>query len=142
MIESSFMNPVLGHITGKWGERIHPVTRKKSFHSGVDLGVPEGTQIKAPANGKVILVDKLDDDSGGLQLKIQHHLPEGDFITGYAHLKGIEVSLGMQVNKGDIIAISGHTGIGTGPHLHFTLRTGILPHSATIDPLLYFDFKS
>jgi len=137
IMNKQFINPVKGKVTSKYGDRIHPVTKAKKFHNGVDIGIPIGTTIVSPANGKVILADTLDDDAGGLQLKIQHD----GFVTGYAHLSKILVKVGDIVKQGDIVCKSGNSGAGTGAHLHFTLRKGTNPSGTTIDPLTMFDFK-
>ena len=63
-MNKDFINPVKGRISGSWGKRIHPVSKKESFHNGVDIAVPEGTKILCPADGKVIMADVLDDDAG------------------------------------------------------------------------------
>ena len=137
-MDKNFINPVKGRISGFWGKRIHPVSKKESFHNGVDVAVAEGTPILCPANGKVIMADVLDDNAGGIQLKIQ----ADGFIFGFAHCKSLKVRSTEEVFQGEVVAYSGHTGIGTGPHLHFTVRKGTNPNGITCNPLDYFDFKS
>ena len=108
--------PVKGRITSPFGDRIHPVTKVKTFHNGIDISCVEGSEVVCPADGRVILVDNIDDTSGGLQLVIQH----GNFRTGYAHLSKINVKMSEKVKTGQVVALTGNTGIGTGSHLHFT----------------------
>jgi murein DD-endopeptidase MepM/ murein hydrolase activator NlpD len=77
------------------------------------------------------------DTKYGLSVIIKHDYQyNGQFIqTGYAHLSKINVSVGMTINRGDII---GYTGTwGTGPHLHFTLRIG----DQKVNPTILFPYK-
>lgn len=147
-MNKAFINPVIGRITCLFGNRIHPVTKQKQFHSGVDIAVVEGTPIKCPADGLVMMADSEEQskDHGGFELKVLHTVTEEgrlvNYVTGYAHLKEIKVKKGERVLQGNVIALSGHTGIGTGPHLHFTLRQNSNINAPTIDPLKHFDFKS
>lgn len=86
-------------------------------HSGVDMAAPEGTPVKASADGVVILAH---DDlfyTGGTVL-VEH----GNGVqTGYSHLSKVNVKTGDKVKQGDIVGLVGMTGRATGPHLHFTL---------------------
>lgn len=104
-------------ITSPYGWRTHPVTHDRSFHNGIDLRAKLGTSIRAPFSGFVRLTRSA---SGGNQLLLTH---PGGLIAGFAHLSEIRAGLkdGDAVREGDVIAKTGSTGIGTGPHLHFTL---------------------
>ncbi|MBP5533972.1 MAG: M23 family metallopeptidase [Alphaproteobacteria bacterium] len=86
-------------------------------HSGVDMAAPEGTPVKASADGVVILAH---DDlfyTGGTVL-IEH----GNGVqTGYSHLSKVDVKTGDIVKQGDVVGSVGMTGRANGPHLHFTL---------------------
>jgi murein DD-endopeptidase MepM/ murein hydrolase activator NlpD len=112
--------PAQGRISSRFGERVHPVTGATSFHNGIDIAVPIGTPIKAPADGKVVSI--YTHDRGGKSLILEH---ANGWKTGYAHLNGYNVQVGDQVKQGDVIAYSGNTGIGTGAHLHFTMTNGV-----------------
>lgn len=97
-------------------------------HHGVDLESKEGDSVYAPASGVVIYAGRDHeriytpwDDYYGNLVVIQH---EGEVFTLYGHLSQIYVSVGMQVNNGDVIAAVGHTGVAIGSHLHFEVRTG------------------
>jgi murein DD-endopeptidase MepM/ murein hydrolase activator NlpD len=140
-MNNGFINPVKGPISCKFGNRIHPVTKAAQFHNGVDVAVAYAN-IACPADGKVLVVDTVDDNSGGLQLKMLHKVNGLNYVTGYAHLSKIYVKTGDVVKQGQVVAVSGRSGIGTGPHLHFTVRKGKDPNSATSNPIDYFDFKS
>ena len=124
--------PVQGRITSPFGDRIHPVTKEKKFHNGVDISCPQGSEIVCPADGKVILVDNIDDTSGGVQLVVDH----GTFRTGYAHLSKILVKMSERVITGQVVALSGNTGVGTAPHLHFTYTDA---KGQKQDPQKYFN---
>jgi murein DD-endopeptidase MepM/ murein hydrolase activator NlpD len=101
--------------TGAYGEQ-----RPYGKHKGIDVGLAEGTPIKAVMDG---VVSKAQSGSGersyGLYVTIDH---TGGMSTFYAHLSKILVKVGQKVKKGDIIGLSGNTGYSTGPHLHFELR--------------------
>ena len=103
-----------------WGynkEAIHPITKKRSVHQGVDIAAPEGTPVFAAASGKVKMAEAL---GGWGKLIILEHAD--GFSTHYAHLDGYEVKAGDQVLKGQLIGKVGNTGQSTGPHLHYEVR--------------------
>ncbi|SFV49767.1 M23/M37 peptidase [hydrothermal vent metagenome] len=104
-------------VSSKFGYRIHPVTKKRDFHSGLDLPAKYGTPIYAPADGVVEYAKKK--GAYGNFLLIAHNY---GFKTAYGHLSKYAVKYGDYVQKGDIIAYIGSTGRSTGPHLHFEIR--------------------
>ena|GEM_PF-1922349 len=113
-----FAAPVAGWkplVTSEFGTRSDPFTNKSSYHSGIDIGLPEGTEVVAAADGTVLFVKKMT-TGYGWHLAINHG---GKLVTLYAHLSKILVEEGQEVYKGDPIAESGNTGRSTGPHLHF-----------------------
>jgi len=112
-----WLSPLTGKISSKYGNRISPITNKKARHNGIDLAVPEGTPIKAPADGTIAL--RYYTKEGGRQMVVKH---KGGYLTGYAHLRTRRFKEGTKVKQGQIIAWSGNTGISTGAHLHFTIR--------------------
>ncbi len=89
-------------------------------HTGLDLGAPVGTPIKAAGSGTVVGLGNTDIVktcySYGKWIMIKH--PNG-LSTLYAHLSVHSVTIGQEVNVGDVIGLSGNTGYTTGPHLHF-----------------------
>ena len=92
-------------------------------HTGIDLGVPVGTPIRAAAAGKV-LYTRMSTSGYGYHVVINHGgggSPSGGIVTLYAHCSKLFVSEGQQVSQGDIIALSGSTGNSTGPHVHFEI---------------------
>lgn len=104
-------------ITSGFGDRIHPVTGVKKFHNGIDIAVPEDTNVYNPENGTVD--SWLTNDTGGKQMIVQH---DNGMRTGYAHLNYRFYPVGSRVAKGSVIAKSGNTGASTGAHLHFTMK--------------------
>lgn len=120
-------------ITSPFGDRIHPVTKAKSFHNGVDVAMPDGTEIISPDSGVCVLCNN--HPTGGLQLAIKHDGELNGYRTGYAHLSQQLIKVGDRVTKGQVIAHSGNTGRSTGSHLHFTLTS---PVGNKIDPITVF----
>ena len=130
--------PLKGRITSKFGNRIHPVSKAKSFHNGVDISAEIGTSIRCPWSGTVIKSDSKHEDTtdkGGIEVKVKH---DNGYTTGYAHLSKSLVFVGDKVEEGEIIALTGNTGIGTGAHLHMTLRN---EKDELINPASVFTFK-
>lgn len=116
-------------VSSPFGERIHPVTKKKQDHNGIDLATPVGTPIYAEFDGIVSTSNK--GHAGGNELYLSS--AEQGLRLGYAHLRDFVVKAGM-VKKGQLLA---HTGNGgTGPHLHFTVTT--LIDNKKVNPLNYF----
>lgn len=105
-------------IVSGFGWRTHPITGKRSFHNGVDLAAPTGTEIYAPKSGTISKMYR--NSKGGIQLIVNH---SGNLVTGYAHLsKYADIKVGDKVKQGDVIAYVGNTGQSTGAHLHFTTK--------------------
>lgn len=121
-LESSqipLMEPVRGkpRISSPFGPRIHPISKKRALHKGIDLAVPTGTQIYAPADGTVVNIWY--DKSCGNGLKIAHGM---GYETVYCHLQSVNVTNGAKVQKNSVVALSGNTGGSTGPHLHYAIK--------------------
>ncbi|WP_243359871.1 M23 family metallopeptidase [Fundidesulfovibrio terrae] len=118
--------PVHGPINSDFGYRY--MSRSREFHKGVDIGVPVGSGVAAPADGKVVSVGY---ESGyGLMVVLEHR---HGISTIYAHLKSSEVEPGDEVARGTRIAQSGMSGRTTGSHLHYEVRVNGQP----VDPLNY-----
>lgn len=116
-----------------FGPRRHPITGRNTFHHGVDVAMPVGSPLTAPADG--VVAHKGNGASGGVTLIIEH---ANNFFTVYYHLqKPSHLAVGAQVKQGDLIAYSGNTGASTGPHLHFEVRTPSRRWGQTVDPLTY-----
>jgi len=102
-------------VTSEFGYRTDPFTGQRSGHTGLDLGAPKGTSIRAALPGTVCLV-RHSSTGYGYHVMIDHG---GGFVTLYAHCSKILVYEGQEVSAGDIIAEVGSTGRSTGNHLHF-----------------------
>ena len=118
--KTSFMFPLTipSEITSIFGWRIHPITGDQRFHSGTDLGAPEGTPVVAAVSGQVVTADFL--GGYGLTVILQHE--KGTQESLYAHLSELFVKPGDMVEQGNVIGRVGSTGNSTGPHLHFEWR--------------------
>ena len=101
-------------ISSPFGERIHPVYGKKSFHKGIDLAAPNGTPIYATADGVVAFAGVC--NGYGNFIKLNH---QNGYKTGYAHMSSMVVKTNDKVKKGDLIGYVGSTGTSTGNHLHY-----------------------
>lgn len=104
-------------ITSPFGDRIHPVSGSKKFHSGIDIAIPYGKPILAAQMGEVVFSGKM--GGYGFVIVIDHG---GGIHTLYAHNSKLIAKVGDSVNKGQKIAECGSTGISTGAHLHFEVR--------------------
>ncbi len=107
------------NITSFFGPRefmVGGVLRKDS-HRGLDFAVPPGTTIVAAADGQVLNSKYY--GTYGNYIELEH---DGGYKTVYAHNSRLLAKAGDTVKKGDIIAISGNTGLSTGPHLHFEMK--------------------
>lgn len=113
-------------LSSRFGPRIHPILGGLSQHRGIDIAMPVGSEVRAPADGVVTRVS---------QGPINGHWIELDHGTGvrtqYAHLSLAEVKRGQKVKVGERVALSGDTGRVTGPHLHYQVK---LPEGF-VDPL-------
>jgi len=125
-----FLWPATGRISTLFGsQRIYKNGEAGSYHSGIDIAVPAGTPVLAPADGVVILASDHPFLLEGNLLMIDHGM---GLNSALMHLSRIVVTNGQAVKRGQIVAYSGATGRVTGAHLHWTLRW----RDAKIDPLL------
>lgn len=106
-------------VTSKFGYRIHPVSKKKKFHRGIDLKAKRRTKVYATADGVVNFVENKNRGTFGRVVQISHNF---GFETVYAHLRKTNVKSGDIVRKGDLIGLSGNSGRSSGPHLHYEVR--------------------
>ena len=103
------------------------------FHTGIDIAVPEGTPVRATADG---VVEYAGDGRGGYGNVVYIDHP-GGFITIYGHNSRLLVRAGQSVKAGDIIALSGNTGYSTGPHVHYEIRYG----TRLVDPAPFMPYN-
>lgn len=127
-IPPTYVYPVWGRISSGFGRRKAPKRGASTYHKGVDFAVPIGTAVMASCGGTVTRAGW---GSGyGYCVYIQH--PDGR-STRYGHLSKVLVKAGQTVSQGQKIALSGNTGVSTGPHLHFEILIG----GAQVNPLKY-----
>jgi len=108
--------PVAGTISSSYGYRYHPVHEEKMFHTGVDISVPSGSDVKATANGIVSFAGWT--ENSGIVVVVEHG---HGFSTAYAHNRKALVRVGQRIARGEVIALSGSTGVSTGPHVHYEI---------------------
>lgn len=125
---SQFASPIRGRmkVSSPFGIRIHPITRVRKRHNGVDLAAGSGTPVYAIYDGVVTRASRY---SGyGKCVDIKH---KNGYASRYGHLSRMVVRLGSKVRKGQLIAYSGATGAATGPHLHLELAR----NNVNVNPL-------
>ena len=124
----TYVYPVWGRLSSGFGRRKAPKRGASTYHKGIDLAVPIGTAVMASRGGTVTRAGW---GSGyGYCVYIQH--PDG-VSTRYGHLSKVLVKVGQTVSQGQKIALSGNTGVSTGPHLHFEVLVG----GSQVNPLNY-----
>lgn len=116
-------------VTSEFGYRSDPFTGQTKGHTGMDLGVPTGTPIRAALPGTVT-VSTYNRGGYGYYIMIVHG---NGLSTLYGHCSQLLAPVGRTVEAGDVIALSGSTGRSTGPHLHFEVRV----NGNRQDPKLY-----
>lgn len=115
-------------LTSRFGYRVHPIYGTLRLHKGVDIAVPTGTEVRAPSAATVSR--SREDPRNGKWIQLDH----GNGITTvYCHASELKLTKGTKVNEGDVIALSGETGVATGPHLHYQLHVA----KAAVDPLRF-----
>jgi len=120
--------PASTRVTSKFGMRFHPILKKNKLHTGIDIGVGSGNKVLAANAGTVIKAAW--NNSYGYMVMIDHG---GGIVTLYAHNSKLLVKTGDIVTRGQQVAVSGSTGMSTGPHLHFEVRV----NGVYKDPLTY-----
>ncbi|WP_332102842.1 M23 family metallopeptidase [Kineobactrum salinum] len=123
---AGFSWPVEGRISGVYGSQRIYNGKPGSPHYGVDVAVPTGTEVRAPAAGVVTLAEPDLFYSGGTIILDHGYLLSSSFL----HLSKLHVAVGDEVEPGDLIAEVGATGRATGPHLDWRMSW----RSARIDP--------
>ncbi|MCL5267588.1 MAG: M23 family metallopeptidase [Bacteroidetes bacterium] len=118
-----------GTITDGFGMRFHPILHMLLMHEGIDIACPAGSHVHATGDGVVTYVGR----RGGYGNVVEIDNGFG-YSTLFAHLEKPLVSDGQKVKRGQIIALSGDTGLSTGPHLHY----GVMKNGVFVDPSGYF----
>ncbi len=123
-----FIWPVEGPITGVYGSQRILNGQPRNPHWGLDIAAPTGTEVRAPAGGRVSLAHPDMYFSGGTLFIDHGH----GLVSAFLHLSEILVSEGERIEQGEIIARVGATGRATGPHLDWRMNIG----STRVDPEL------
>lgn len=122
-----------GRLSSPFGLRRFFNGEERNAHSGLDFAVPQGTPVKAPADGVVTIVD--DYFFNGKTIFLDHG--QG-LVTMYCHLSETDVLLGQSVKRGQVIGKVGATGRATGPHLHWNVSL----NGNRVDPAIFIgEFK-
>ena len=131
IVPPTYIKPLSGgRLSSTFGRRKAPTKGASTYHKGVDWATPIGTSVVASSGG---VVAKAGWGSGyGYVVYINH--PDGR-QTRYAHNSKVLVSVGQSVSQGQKIALSGNTGISSGPHVHFEMLIG----GKQVNPLNYID---
>lgn len=109
--------PVRGTVSSDFGDRVHPITRQRHLHEGLDLAAARGTPVVGAGAGIVVRAEEV--GHYGNLVVVDH----GDGLeTRYAHLDSIQVKPGDHIGAGQPLGTVGDTGRTTGPHLHFEVR--------------------
>lgn len=125
------------HITSRYGQRTHPITKLDNFHTGIDLKTNLSESVFSTADGVVLKVRNDDTGGYGKFIIILHNY---GFSTLYAHLEQILIKEGDFISKNTLIGYSGNTGNSTGPHLHYEVQF-LQKHINPID-FLYWNLKT
>ena len=113
---TTFIKPIEGIISSKFGQRDTATGNVPKNHTGTDIAANLGTKIKSATDGEVVLASSEGDYGNHLKIQI------GEVSIIYAHCNSLYVKQGDIVKQGQEIAEVGTTGNSTGPHLHFEIR--------------------
>lgn len=122
--------PVQAAVSSYFGSRRSYGGSYNTYHSGVDFRAGTGTPVLAPADGHVVLAQKL--AVRGNAIMVDHGW---GLVTGYWHLSQIDVAVGDWVSQGQVIGRVGNTGLSTGSHLHWEMWVDAQP----VNPLQWVE---
>jgi murein DD-endopeptidase MepM/ murein hydrolase activator NlpD len=114
--------PITGRLMDGFGHRSDPFSGEGAMHTGIDISAPQGTAVKATADG--IVVHAAWNAGYGRCVVVDHG---NGYQTLYGHLSRIEVIDGQEIRRGEIVGEVGSTGHSTGPHLHYEVRIRATP---------------
>jgi murein DD-endopeptidase MepM/ murein hydrolase activator NlpD len=114
--------PVSGRLMGGYGVRSDPFSGEGAMHTGVDISAPQGTPVRATADGIVLHAGW---NGGYGRCVIVDH--GNNYQTWYAHLSRMDVIEGEEIRQGEMLGAVGTSGRSTGAHLHYEVRIGTTP---------------
>lgn len=119
-------------IAGFFGRRTHPIYKTPHHHSGHDISAPLGTDVYSTGKGVIsrVVRSRARRDYGTF-IEVDHGY---GYKTFYAHLDEVNVRVGEEVTRGDVIGLVGNTGASTAPHLHYEVRL----NGRAVDPINYY----
>ena len=129
-VETNFDLPVQGPFSSPFGLKRFYNDQPRSPHSGLDIAAAQGVEIRAPSSGMVTATG--DYFFNGNTVLIDHG--QG-LITMYCHMSRIDVEVGQEIKRGDLLGAVGATGRVTGPHLHWSVSL----NNTRVDPLLFLE---
>lgn len=124
-------NKDLTLLATSFGMRIQPFYKAMNMHRGVDYAAAIGTRVYATADG-VVSESSSKSGSHGVAVKIRHG--DSEYETLYSHLSRTTVKKGQRVREGDIIGLTGNSGLSFAPHLHYE----VIYKGVSVDPVNYF----
>lgn len=134
LLSLAFFKPTDGEITSEWGMRRHPILRYTRMHAGVDMGGACGQPIWAARDG--VVTDVSSGAQSGNQVRIDHGSDSGQRVeTAYLHMERIDVKVGDEVKRGQVIGTVGNTGLSTSCHLHFATYA----NGDNVNPRIFLD---
>ena len=107
-------NKDLKRLASGYGPRMHPILKVRRMHAGCDFSAPQGTEIFATGDGKILKIGRMGD--AGNTVIIDHGF---GYKTKYFHMSAFKVKAGQKVKRGDIIGYVGNTGLSAAPHCHY-----------------------
>ncbi|MFO8066358.1 MAG: M23 family metallopeptidase [Bacteroidales bacterium] len=113
-----------------FGPRIHPVYKTLRPHTGVDFAAPTGVPIYATGNGVITRAER-NRHGYGIMVQINHGY---GYETLYGHMSKLNVKVGQEVVRGEVIGYVGSTGVSTAPHLHYEVHR----NNVKVNPVNYF----
>lgn len=125
--DSDLFWPVNGDISSGFGMRRHPITRRSSFHTGIDIRSKNGTPIICPIDGIVVSARRA--GAMGREVRIQ----SDNMTLVFGHLSAYRCTVGQRIRAGQLLGLVGSSGRTTGPHLHFALKNS----GRWVNPLPY-----
>ena len=126
--KEDWLAPVAAGVVTSDCKRENPLLHRQELHDGLDIAVPQGTEVVAVKSGRVTEVRT----SATYGKLLQFETTDGYTIL-YAHLSEILVGQGEKIKQGQVVAKSGNTGLSTGPHLHY----GIYREGKLLNPMEY-----